>query len=81
MAGSRSRRASVPGWYDRRQSRMSESRTARFARGVVSALSGLMVVGAVLGVAAALVLFTPGNNAAAVTEEAGLVATTTTTTR
>ncbi|MBT8214609.1 MAG: transglycosylase SLT domain-containing protein [Acidimicrobiia bacterium] len=58
---------------------MSESRTARFARGVVSALSGLMVVGAVLGVAAALVLFTPGNNAAAITEAAPGVTTTTTT--
>jgi LysM repeat protein len=38
-----------------------------------------MVVGAVLGVAAALVLFTPGTNAAAVTE-AGPAATTTTST-
>ncbi|MBT8197941.1 MAG: transglycosylase SLT domain-containing protein, partial [Acidimicrobiia bacterium] len=58
---------------------MSETRTARFARGLVNVLSGVLAVGAVLGVAAALVLFTPGNNAAAVTEAAPAVTTSTTT--
>lgn len=57
-----------------------ETRTARFARGVVTVLSGVLVVGAALGVAATLVLFLPGTNADAAPVAAPPASTSTTVT-